>query len=112
MRASVTFQDVVYQDIIEEVVDEKFSAKYERPRNSPELLLEVMHDYEEIRNKFEAAGDNQKVNLEKMMEANDQLKLFFADMGSAYGAIAFLDPTEKADFAEAICDFMDKKAAA
>ena len=36
---------------------------------------------------------------------------FFEDMGSAYGAIGFLDPTEKAEFAEAICDFMDKKVA-
>ena len=43
-----------------------------------------------------------------MFAQTNQLREFFDDMGSAYGAIAFLDPTEKGDFAELICTFMDQ----
>ena len=85
-----------------------FSAKYTRPRNSPELLLEIMHDYDEIKNAYMAATDMEKANLDRRLEADTKLALFFTDMGSAYGAIGFLDPTEKAAFAEEILNFMDK----
>ena len=66
-----------------------------------------MHDYDEIKAAYDGATDVEKANLDRRLE-NAQLSHFFSDMGSAYGAIGFLDPTEKADFAEAICNFMDK----
>ena len=96
-----------YQDITEEKAHEKYSAKYQRPRNTPELLLEIMHDYDEIKTAYLVATDVEKANLDRRLESDKQLSHFFADMGSAYGAIGFLDPTEKADFAEVICNFMD-----
>ena len=68
-----------------------------------------MHDYEEVKEAFDKASEDEKSDFEKMFAQTNQLKEFFDDMGSAYGAIAFLDPTEKGDFAEIICTFMDKK---
>ena len=86
----------------------QFSLKYTRPRNSPELLLEIMHDYDEIKQAFDKASESEKEDFTKMFAQTNQLREFFDDMGSAYGAIAFLDPTEKGDFAELICTFMDR----
>ena len=97
-----------YQEIVEEKRPVKFSAKFQRPRNTPELLLEIMHDYDEIKTAYTEATDMEKANLDRRIEADNKLTLFFTDMGSAYGAIGFLDPTEKADFAEEILNFMDR----
>ena len=37
-----------------------------------------------------------------------QVSKFFEGMSEAYGTISYLNAYQKADFAEAICEFMDK----
>lgn len=57
-----------------------------------------MHDYFEIKSTYEAASISDRAELEGKVDAS-KLKDFFADMGSAYGTISYLDPSQKADFA-------------
>ena len=62
-------QSDAYQDITEEEKErEKFSLKYQRPRNTPELLLEVMHDYDQIKETFEAASEINKTNVQQRID--------------------------------------------
>ena len=44
----------------------QYSLKYTRPRKSPELLLEIMHDYEEVKEAFDNASEDEKSDFEKM----------------------------------------------
>ena len=69
-----------------------------------------MHDYFEIKSAFSRASIDEKAVLKDRIESS-QVSKFFADMGEAYGTISYLDPNQKADFAEAICEFMDNVTA-
>ena len=66
-----------------------------------------MHDYFEIKSAFSRASTAQKEILKSKVDPA-QVSKFFEDMGKAYGTISYMNAYQKADFAEAICDFMDK----
>ena len=56
----------MFNEIVEE--KKKYSTKYTRPRNTPELLLEIMHDYDEIKETFESASNSEKANILQTMK--------------------------------------------
>ena len=66
-----------------------------------------MHDYFEIKTMYEKASISDKDDLQQRIDKNKLIE-FFSDMGTAYSTISYLNYTQKADFAQAICEFMDK----